>query len=296
MDSEQFAALVSEADVQLSKLRSLYDQWFSGIERIEPQPQRDAFEKLMKTLQRQCPNNTAARFRHQQLVQRYLTYSTYWQRVARQIEEGTFKRDVVKARKKRSAREDSARSLRKSQDLELDLEMELDMDAILESAAAHAPPPPAPINAGKPPPTPSAKSKNKPAAPPITRAHKQTQRDHPQPTLDGPKSAGENPPAAPRFRQPAAKDAKSKDKSSAARTPAGAHAGQMSEQQLRDIYDRYVAARAKNNERTDNVKIGTIAKNLQGMMPKLTQKHKGKRIDFEVVLRDGKVALKPVAK
>jgi hypothetical protein len=32
------------------------------------------------------------------------------------------------------------------------------------------------------------------------------------------------------------------------------------------------------------------------MMPKLEQKHAGKKIDFEVVVKDGRVALKPVAK
>jgi hypothetical protein len=32
------------------------------------------------------------------------------------------------------------------------------------------------------------------------------------------------------------------------------------------------------------------------MMPKLSQKHAGKQIDFEVVVKDGRVALKPVAK
>jgi hypothetical protein len=35
---------------------------------------------------------------------------------------------------------------------------------------------------------------------------------------------------------------------------------------------------------------------VRDMMPKLAQKHAGKRIDFEVVVKDGKVALKPVAR
>ena len=32
------------------------------------------------------------------------------------------------------------------------------------------------------------------------------------------------------------------------------------------------------------------------MLPKLAQKHAGKQIDFEVVVKDGRVALKPKAK
>ena len=62
------------------------------------------------------------------------------------------------------------------------------------------------------------------------------------------------------------------------------------------VYSQYVAARGKNAERTDNVKRETIEKTIRTMLPGLEQKHAGKKIDFEVVVKDGKVALKPVAK
>ena len=62
------------------------------------------------------------------------------------------------------------------------------------------------------------------------------------------------------------------------------------------LYDRYLEARRSNAERTDNVKLETIAKTVRDMLSKLQQKHAGKRIDFEVVVKDGRVALKPVAK
>jgi hypothetical protein len=32
------------------------------------------------------------------------------------------------------------------------------------------------------------------------------------------------------------------------------------------------------------------------MVPKLDRKHKGKRVDFKVVVKDGKVGIKPVVK
>lgn len=70
----------------------------------------------------------------------------------------------------------------------------------------------------------------------------------------------------------------------------------MSEDQIQRIYQRYVEARRQNSERTDNVRIETVAKTVRDMLPKLAQKHAGKHIDFEVVLKDGRVALKPVAK
>ena len=65
---------------------------------------------------------------------------------------------------------------------------------------------------------------------------------------------------------------------------------------MKRIYDDYVAARRRNNERVDNVKYETLQRSIQDMMPKLREKHVGKSIDFEVVVRDGRVGLKPVTK
>ena len=65
---------------------------------------------------------------------------------------------------------------------------------------------------------------------------------------------------------------------------------------MRQIYESYVEAKRKNNERTDKVDYETVAKSLKKMVPKLDRKHKGKRIDFKVVVKDGKVGIKPVVK
>jgi len=70
----------------------------------------------------------------------------------------------------------------------------------------------------------------------------------------------------------------------------------FSSQDVDRVYSQYVAARGKNAERTDNIKRETIEKTIRTMLPGLEQKHAGKKIDFEVVVKDGKVALKPVAK
>ena len=65
---------------------------------------------------------------------------------------------------------------------------------------------------------------------------------------------------------------------------------------MRQIYESYVDAKRKNNERTDNLDYEKVAKSLKKMVPKLDRKHKGKKIDFQVVVKDGKVGLKPVVK
>lgn len=43
--------------------------------------------------------NTGARFRFQTLVQRFTSYQTYWNRILRQMEEGTYRRDVARAQR-----------------------------------------------------------------------------------------------------------------------------------------------------------------------------------------------------
>jgi hypothetical protein len=78
--------------------------------------------------------------------------------------------------------------------------------------------------------------------------------------------------------------------------PAAQSGGAFSNQDVERVYNQYVAARGRNAERTDNVRRETIEKTIRGMLPQLEQKHAGKKIDFEVVVKDGKVALKPVAK
>ncbi|HKP58986.1 MAG TPA: MXAN_5187 C-terminal domain-containing protein, partial [Polyangiales bacterium] len=78
--------------------------------------------------------------------------------------------------------------------------------------------------------------------------------------------------------------------------PSAANNAALSNDDVQRIFTNYVAARKQNSERVDNVKLDSIEKTLRGMLPGLEKKHAGKKIDFEVVVKDGKVALKPVAK
>lgn len=65
---------------------------------------------------------------------------------------------------------------------------------------------------------------------------------------------------------------------------------------MRQLYDRYVEARRQNNERVDNIKYEAVAASIEKMLPDLQKKHAGKSIDFEVVVKDGRVGFKPVPK
>jgi hypothetical protein len=96
---EQLQA-VNELDERIERLRVLYDQYFLGFEKIEPMTPRKEVDRRVWMLRREQIKNTALRFRMQQLISRYNSFGTYWQRILREIENGTYKRDVVRAAKR----------------------------------------------------------------------------------------------------------------------------------------------------------------------------------------------------
>jgi hypothetical protein len=63
---------------------------------------------------------------------------------------------------------------------------------------------------------------------------------------------------------------------------------------MRAIYDRYAAERRRNNE--GEVHFDAVAKSIRDMLPKLEEKAPGRKVDFEVVVKDGRTVLKPIAK
>ncbi len=297
MEIKQYEAMLSDAEARLKRLRALYDQWFAGVERIEPQQQKRDFETMLTTLRREQPRNTALRFRFNQVIQRYTTYTTYWRRIARQIEDGTYKRDVIRARRLTEALPPSDPPPPRQDSYEIDVDMDFDraiddgLDAALTGGASSRPPAARPAQRPMPPISPFA-------MPDERTANAEPARSFPAPPLPRVPGAPPIPIGAKRPPPPPPGALRSAAPPGAARPPgagAGHNAPGIADDQMQRIYQRYVDARRQNQERTD-VKFESVAKSVRDMMPKLMQKHAGKNIDFEVVVRDGKVALKPVAK
>lgn len=343
MGTEEFEDALKATEIKLARLRSLYEQWFAGIERIEPGVARKDLERMLEILKREQPRNTALRFRLQQLVARYGTYGLYWTRIAKQIEDGTYRRDLQRL-KARQARKDEAREEAMELDVEVDtgIDTDLDFDSFGDSdldailgALTSAPPPQA---------EPKSFSRPAPVAEPRT-AHTTTTPLPPRPSLEGahasvrpgPKPApvvpaagslgppkppmppppprtglGARGPAVPLPRPPASSGPQPLTRIQRPPTPAtggvreaaGTHSrsappaaraasNPAGGDAMRALYDRYLDARKQNNERVDNVKFETLQTSVEKMLPKLREKHAGKQIDFEVVVQDGKVGLKP---
>jgi len=90
---------LEELELRLERLRALYEQYFLGIERIEPQVARKDVDRRVYVLRREKIRNTGKRFKLQTLIQRYNTFQQYWQRICREIENGTYKRHLLRAEK-----------------------------------------------------------------------------------------------------------------------------------------------------------------------------------------------------
>lgn len=96
MNNEEFERLLSDLEIRLERLRSLYEQYFIGIEKLEPAVPRKDVDRRFWELRKIRVRNTALRFRLQTLIQRYNTLQQYWVRICRQIENGTYVRQLRK--------------------------------------------------------------------------------------------------------------------------------------------------------------------------------------------------------
>ncbi|HVK68904.1 MAG TPA: hypothetical protein VM694_30820, partial [Polyangium sp.] len=97
MEHAEVERALEDLDSRLERLRALYEQYFLGIEKLEPLVPRKELERRIMLLRREQIRNTALRFKFQTLIQRYNTFQQYWGRVAREIENGTYQRDVLRA-------------------------------------------------------------------------------------------------------------------------------------------------------------------------------------------------------
>src|SRR5262245_27378039 len=68
-----------------------------GFEKIEPQVARKDVDRRIYVLRREKIRNTGKRFKLQTIIQRYNTFQQYWHRICREIENGTYRRHVLRA-------------------------------------------------------------------------------------------------------------------------------------------------------------------------------------------------------
>jgi len=96
VEAAEIEIQIDELEQRVDRLRALYEQYFMGIEKLEPTIQRKDVDRRVWVLRREQIRNTGLRFRFNNTIQRYNTLQQYWSRILREIEAGTYKRDVRK--------------------------------------------------------------------------------------------------------------------------------------------------------------------------------------------------------
>ncbi len=88
---------IAQLEKNLADLKLEFDKYFSGVEKIEPSKLRGEVQRIVRQLSTLYINNTAIKFKKDSVIAQYNSYNQYWNRILRQIEEGTYVRDVFKA-------------------------------------------------------------------------------------------------------------------------------------------------------------------------------------------------------
>jgi hypothetical protein len=294
---------LGELEVAVDRVRSLYDQYFMGIEKLEPTVPRKEVDRRVHVLRKEQIRNTALRFRFHMILQRYNTFQSHWQRICREIENGTYKRHVLRAdRRFGTTGSVPAPAVEppqvSKQPRTIDQELaELDADFAPPSrpvagALPKANPPPRPA---APPPRPAVQIGGAfPTPPPTTpglgpASVRALAASAPRPEPRRPAVAAP-PRAAEPMASPRAAAAPPGDKAAPPRKE-----DSLPEYRVRQLYVEYVETKRRQNESTVALTYDALSQSLRDSFVKLRQKH-GKPVDFVVAVRDGKAVLKPVLK
>ncbi len=96
--SEDILKECDKIDQEVEHLRATYEQYFLGIERLAPSRMHERLKRRFQNVKSTYNRSTSVQFRVQSLFNKLLTYQRLWDRTIREIEAGTYKRDLFKAR------------------------------------------------------------------------------------------------------------------------------------------------------------------------------------------------------
>ncbi|HSN16133.1 MAG TPA: hypothetical protein VLT61_15980, partial [Anaeromyxobacteraceae bacterium] len=107
-EKDELEGACGEAEEELEEIKVRYEKYFLGVERKPPHREREELKKKVLRLKSAFTRNAGLKFRVQSLHARFLSYERMWERSVREKEEGTYHRDVFKARIHRQAQEQRA--------------------------------------------------------------------------------------------------------------------------------------------------------------------------------------------
>lgn len=319
VSAAEVEATLNQLEQKLQRLRSLYEQYFMGIERIPPHTARKEVVRLIHRLEQTHIRNTALRFRQRSLTQRFNSYKSYWNRVEKQIEEGTYKRDRQRAQRNAERQasmqrdEDGAHvidleleEVESLQDFQRELE-ELDaagafdyedsgvagsskqakLDQIRSKLAEESESAPRPSQASRA----ESKLDDERRAKLAKLKQRLGSRDDGPPSNLPTGGADMN-----KLRQMAAHRDKLKAEQQARTAPRSTAGGRSGDNQARAVYNKLLEAKKRCNESTSNLSYESVQKSMQKQRDQLKSSRGARDVDFKVVIKDGKAFLKPIPK
>lgn len=300
MDPSEIDNAIDDLEFRVERLRSLYSQFFMGIEKSAPGVVRKDVDRRLYALRKVQLRNTAKKFKLQMIIQRYNTLQQYWSRTLREIEAGRYRPHLQKAERRMGVEAEAAlkkgriaepsaetedEKRRRSEDLrrqlERDLEAALDDPFDFPDPASTIPGLAAAKGEIK------ARVDTKKLAIVVNEAAASRERSatpEPSPaTASGTRVAT------------ASGGSYRTGQFNPFSDPAPAPAASLSKERLGELHADLNRARRGLNSSQD-VSLGALEKQLSKQVEKLKAKHPGRAVDFSVVVRDGKAVLRPKLK
>jgi hypothetical protein len=94
--TDDIAELLDTVDKALERVKTLYEQYFLGIQKAPPTFIHSDVERKLRDLTQLQIRNTGLRYRFATIQQKFGAYNSYWRRTLRQIESGTYMRNLSK--------------------------------------------------------------------------------------------------------------------------------------------------------------------------------------------------------
>jgi len=98
-EPEALEAHLEQLEKRFERLKALYESFFAGIEKQMPLIPRREMNRLIVQTQQVNITKATMRFRFQTLLQRWVTYTAQWNRIQREIEQGTYQRDLARVQR-----------------------------------------------------------------------------------------------------------------------------------------------------------------------------------------------------
>lgn len=317
-------ALVREFESKLARLRTIYEQYFMGIEKQPPKVLRKDVVRISRRLDNLYIRNTASKFKLRSLIQKFNTYKSYWNRVEKQMEDGTYVRDIQRARRNKLRREAQEQQLQnQAQDQssgtteggspyddivnELDLDLGESLSQLEKELSGYDP------GAGTPSGFDAHNAPTKPAEPAINA--KSSQLNQVQENLGIKQTATSREQKLAKLKTRLTKKVAKTDetlpvqgasmdqvqKLAAAKKKiqaqqAAQRRSNNEEQRAKAVYDKLVAAKRQCNEPTAGLTYEAVKSSLAKQTQHLKKTRGANDVNFQVVIKDGKAFLKPELK